>query len=245
MCENIFIMRHFKDEDNLFEANDNPILNSELLKVGILAEIITSEAFKSNINHAYFFTSNKKRAIITAREIAKKIENVLPATIEIDPRIREIDQGNYILPPTYNPGDFYSPLAKAWGVYFAETFENKNITYRFGDPLGGHIDNDETWQEALKREAREEAGVTIINILVIGYIFIEHIARKTDLRYPSKAIIPITFSKILDYSSKWERKETKKRKLFSVENAQRVLKKRKDNNQMLEIFNHIIVNYLK
>lgn len=133
---------------------------------------------------------------------------------------------------------------------FTFPFLDRNICLTYDkmgwwNPLGGHIDNDETWQEALKREAREEAGVTIINILVIGYIFIEHIARKTDLRYPSKAIIPITFSKILDYSSKWERKETKKRKLFSVENAQRVLKKRKDNNQMLEIFNHIIVNYLK
>lgn len=113
------------------------------------------------------------------------------------------------------------------------------------NPLGGHIDNNETWKEALKREAREEAGVTIINILIIGYIFVEHIAGRTDLRYPSKAIIPITLSKILDYSSKWERKETKRRKLFSVENAQRVLKKRRDNNQMLEIFSHIVVNYLK
>lgn len=138
MRENIFIMRHFKDEDNLFEANDNPLINGELSKAGILAEIMVSKAFENNLNQVYILTSNKKRSIMTAGEIAKKIENVLPITIEIDPRIREIDQGNYILPPTYNPGDFYPPLAKAWGIYFTETFENRNITYRFGDPLGGN-----------------------------------------------------------------------------------------------------------
>lgn len=113
------------------------------------------------------------------------------------------------------------------------------------NPLGGHIDHNETWKEALKREAKEEAGVTIINLLIVGYILVERIAGKSDLKYPSKTIIPITLSRILDYSSKWKRKETKRRKLFSIENAQRVFKKRKDNNQMLEIFKYVVINYLK
>lgn len=135
MSENIFLIRHFEDEDNLFQANDNQLINNELLKAGILKEIIISKAFESNIHRAYFLTSNKRRALITARAIANRIEDTMPITIEIDPRIREIDQGSYILPPTYNPGDFYPPLTKAWDVYFAETFKNRNIKYRFGDPL--------------------------------------------------------------------------------------------------------------
>lgn len=135
MDKNIFLIRHFKDADNLFGANDNPILKSELLKVGKLAKSIISELPRSNPDRACILTSCKRRAVMTAKEIAKEIENFLPTKVEIDPRIREIDQGECVLPPTYNPGDFYPPLAKAWEVYFAETFENKNLTYRFGDPL--------------------------------------------------------------------------------------------------------------
>lgn len=38
------------------------------------------------------------------------------------------------------------------------------------DILGGKVRNGESWQNALKREAYEEAGVAIDDINVIGYV---------------------------------------------------------------------------
>lgn len=111
--------------------------------------------------------------------------------------------------------------------------------------LGGHIDDGETWQEAVTREAKEEAGVIIDNIKVVGYIYIEHLNTTLDAKYPRESIIPITISKTTKYLKSWQKAETKERGVFTLKEAAKLFKKREDNNQMLEIFEYIVNNFIK
>lgn len=108
------------------------------------------------------------------------------------------------------------------------------------NPLGGHLNENETWQKALIREAMEEAGVLVDNIRIVGYIFIEHLSENKNSKYPSKSIIPMTISKPMDYLKEWQKQETRDRGIFTFNEAVDLLKKREDNNQMLEIFQYII-----
>jgi len=110
------------------------------------------------------------------------------------------------------------------------------------NPLGGHVELDETWEEALKREAEEEAGVEIKSIKIVGYVKIDHTPKSETGSYPKVSIIPITVSKINRYLPKWKSMETKKRGLFAFDVAIELLTKRADNNQVLEIFSYIINN---
>lgn len=110
------------------------------------------------------------------------------------------------------------------------------------NPLGGHIEPDETWEEALKREAWEEAGAEIKNIRVVGYVKIEHFPESEIGIYPKVSLLPITVSTINEYLEEWKSMETKERGLFLYDGAIELLGKRTDNNQMLEIFSYIINN---
>lgn len=108
------------------------------------------------------------------------------------------------------------------------------------NPLGGHIEKGETWQEAILRESKEEGGVVIKDLEIIGYILIERLVEYGKQKYPTKSIIPVTKSVVAEYLSNWTPQETKERGLFSINKARDVLKRRTDNNQMLEIYNYII-----
>lgn len=108
------------------------------------------------------------------------------------------------------------------------------------NPLGGHIEKNETWEEALIREALEEGGVDIADNLIFGYIKINRISGSNT--YPSVTQIPMTQSVIIKYHYNWIKMETKDRRLFSIEEAIRVLSERGDNQQMLQIFSYMIKN---
>lgn len=113
------------------------------------------------------------------------------------------------------------------------------------NPLGGHINKGETWQEAVTREAREEAGVIINDIRTVGHIHVRHSTNTIDPKHPPESIIPITVSKVVKYLSNWKKHETRERGIFTPKEAVELFKKRQDNNQMLEIFKYVINNYQK
>ena len=110
------------------------------------------------------------------------------------------------------------------------------------NPLGGHTELGENWEEALIREADEEAGVEIKSIKVVGYVKIDHMPGSKTKGYPKTSILPITVSEINNYYQNWDSMETKDRGLFSFDVAVELLNKRTDNNQMSEIFSYIISN---
>lgn len=107
------------------------------------------------------------------------------------------------------------------------------------NPLGGHIEQNESWKDTITREAYEEAGVIISNPEPIGYILAQRISGN-DTRHPKKSVLPITVSKVDEYIKDWKNFETKARGKFGFKEALELFKMREDNNQMLEIFKYII-----
>lgn len=129
---------------------------------------------------------------------------------------------------------------------FTFPFKEKNVVLaldkmNWWNPVGGHIERDETWKDTLVREAKEEAGIDIVDISVVGYIKIERL-RGDNQKYPPISIIPITTSRVIKYQDKWTPMETKKRGLFKINHAKKMLRLRSDNGQMAEIFDYI-TNY--
>jgi hypothetical protein len=51
------------------------------------------------------------------------------------PRLTGLNHGEFNLGNDYKPGDEFLPDKKAWGIWINETFNKRNLTYRYGDPL--------------------------------------------------------------------------------------------------------------
>ena len=115
---------------------------------------------------------------------------------------------------------------------------------RWWNPVGGHIEKGETWKEALIREAREEAGVEIdpLSIKIYGYVLIRAVRGYIYSHYPKVATLPITKSMVVSISRNWQKRETLGRGLFSRDECIKLLTRRNDNKQMLEIFSYIFTD---
>lgn len=106
------------------------------------------------------------------------------------------------------------------------------------DILGGKIENNETWQEALKRESYEEAGVIINDIEIIGYFIAENKSKAID--FPKKTILPVTVSFVKEIDKKWTPFETLERNIFKKKEVLSLLEKRDDSEQIKEIYNYAL-----
>lgn len=135
MPERIMFMRHLQDQDNLFYQNNSPVLPHELNRAGDIAREIAINAKQAGFDHIHFITSSKSRAAMTANEISNRARLYVNTSLEYDERIRELDQGKYVLPKDYKPGDNFQPLKDAWLIFFDETFKSENLWYRFGNPV--------------------------------------------------------------------------------------------------------------
>ena len=102
---------------------------------------------------------------------------------------------------------------------------------KWWDVPGGKLEPGETWQEALKREVLEEAGLVISNIIVIGYI--EAVTSK-GASY-GETILPVTISFVDEIKKFKVNNEVLKRKIFRREEAVDAFTTRSDQGQFLEI----------
>jgi len=110
------------------------------------------------------------------------------------------------------------------------------------DILGGKVEKDEFWIDALKREALEEAGVYIDNIDILGYVLAEH--DNPDISFPKKSILPVTISFVKEVLYDWKKYETLDRRLFRKKHALKEFETKNDNKQIYRIFNEIVYPYL-
>lgn len=235
MCRVITFLKELiiKDEDVLVVSHQGII--SIILQI---SDVVHGQDITKSIENASFCkVSFNKSDVIGLNKLLKKYHEVhySPYTLVKD---RNISSAKFF--PSVDL-DFDLPVTTP--LTFSFLREKVVLAYdKMGwwNPLGGHIEEGETWQDALLRESIEEGGVVIKDLEIIGYILIERLVEAGNQRYPKKSIIPITKSEIAEYLPNWTPQETKKRSLFSINEARNVLKLRSDNSQMLEIYNYII-----
>ncbi len=137
--ESLAVIRHLQDIDNLVQnGTDNPLApNQDRIAIAFGTQLV-QEAKQQDYHGIALISSPKKRAMETAQIIQRGIiqsGDQFRVSLIINHNLRELDQGKFVFPPGYRPGDFFEPLADAWQIFWSETFiDDHNLLYRFGSP---------------------------------------------------------------------------------------------------------------
>lgn len=154
-----------------------------------------------------------------------------------------INKGNIQTDTVFIPSDDLPDIYISTPFTFP-IFNNKFVLAKdkmgWWNPLGGHINKNETWEQALTREAYEEAGVKINNIKVFGYIKLTKLFDHPDNKYPDLTQIPMTISDVLELDDNWSAMETSERIVADQETVKKLLSQRTDNMQMLQVFEYLV-----
>lgn len=168
MSKEITVIRHFEDEDDLRYRLDSP------LKKGQEEQVVI--ATRKNIpasSNVYMLTSPKRRAIETAKIIANELlSGRTTVKLEIVDDLREQDQGEFILPNKYRPGDRFHPLTKAWEKYWQNTFDLGDTRYRFGSGQSEFIRLGECYEEWSLRICRSVKRIYSDRINLSGNVLL-------------------------------------------------------------------------
>ena len=133
----IILMRHLEDQDTLLsEGRDNSLKPNQETKALEIATEINNEAIKKKCPKVKFYVSDKNRAKQSFGLISEalgKSKYVTEISNVYESRINELDNGIMNFLASYNDGDWFEPLPKAWDAFFSEISQT-NLLYRFGDP---------------------------------------------------------------------------------------------------------------
>ncbi len=113
------------------------------------------------------------------------------------------------------------------------------------DIVGGKIEQGETWEDALKREAHEEAGIFIDHIETIGYVLATNSGDESKFKFAKKNVMPVTMSFVREVDRSWQPKETLERDALQKDEARKLFSQRSDNDQLLDMYNFVLSEYKK
>lgn len=137
------IVKHLRDRDDLLEGRDAGLVAGQEESAQKIADEIYANTVGNGARVLVFAVSPKKRAMETA-SLVKDLIRVKSESIKVvsvvDDSLREIDQGKFILPQGYRPGDIFIGLQLAGRIFSEEVFNRQNLgrdnlLYRYGDPV--------------------------------------------------------------------------------------------------------------
>lgn len=134
----IITVRHLHDQNALRTyGQDGPLVSGQEECIAKMCARVAAEA--AGYERVRILYTEKTRRI---HDTAVIVANHLKAQgfeVELghDCRLEVMDQGELILPPDYQDGEWFDPLDKAWDAICDEAYLERNIFYRFGDDLDG------------------------------------------------------------------------------------------------------------
>ncbi|MCA6588521.1 MAG: NUDIX domain-containing protein [Pseudanabaena sp. M109S1SP1A06QC] len=113
----------------------------------------------------------------------------------------------------------------------------------------GYVETGETPINTVIKATQEEAGVEINNIVQMGYILAEKkVETSSNKKHPKvstiNTAINIYHSFVTSVSSNWNKQETQHRQVLNSKNTKKILSKRNDNNQLVQILDYV-AEYVK
>ncbi|MDP9249093.1 MAG: hypothetical protein M3M85_01095 [bacterium] len=170
----ISVAKHLEDENDLSKNRDAGLVPGQEQLAFSMAEAIHEHAISNKFRILLFYVSPKKRALETAELVKKCLADKtdkLRIILKVDTNLREIDQGRFILPESYQTGDHFPGLKIAGQIFSAETFNsenpaNDNLNYHFGDPL---LQTDGTYKYPELLQYFSERGESYRDILLRFY----------------------------------------------------------------------------
>lgn len=139
----LFFAGHLEETDDLKRfKRDAPVeLNPEnLIILDQIVEALEKKIRTDNSKALILVTSSKLRSVKTAELIAQILKSKLGDSFKIrfsvDSNLDAPDQGDFLLPENYNPGDFFEGLKVASKIFLDQSLGEKgDLYYRFGDPV--------------------------------------------------------------------------------------------------------------
>ena len=184
--KDILFVGHLQEIDDLRSyGRDAPLLETEKNKQDLkkIVDAIELKIRETNKKAVLFVTSPRIRAKETARLVSLKLREKLGDGFKFrystDENMKSTEQGEFILPENYEAGSFFEGLSIASKIFIQESLEqkNKNLNYRFGDPV---IEPDGSFKYAELAKYFKASGETYAESLIRIFNSIIEMSKKIN-----------------------------------------------------------------
>lgn len=140
----LLFVGHLEEEDNLKKwKRDAPLVDTEKNREDLqkISDAIVDKIKEAGRKAIVFVTSPKIRSKETAHlageEIKRRLGEVVKIRYATEEDLKAPEEGEFILPENYAPGEFFEGLKIARDIFVKESLDPsyKNLHYRFGDPI--------------------------------------------------------------------------------------------------------------
>lgn len=191
------IIKHLEDQDNLLQGRDAELIPGQVEEVEEISKALYEDILEQGFKAVILDISPKKRAQSTASLVSASLREKLPnihILKRVSENLREIDQGDFVLPENYIPGDEFQGLKIAGRIFSNETFNPidpklDNLTYKFGDPF---LQEDGSYKYPELLEYFSDSGESYRDVLMRFYGEVIELA-ETLPRY-GKDVGPVVFT---------------------------------------------------